>query len=131
LTSLKLDGNFSRVNAEEFKKRTMRFALDVIQLVGLLPPRSSSQVLGHQLLRASTSVGANYRAACRAKSTADFIHKMSTVEEEADESAYWLELIEKAGLIDAPRLKALRTEADQITAMVVASIKTVRGNKGR
>lgn len=106
----------------------MTFGLDVIRLIGVLPSRSASSVLGHQLLRSATSVGANYRAACRAKSRKDFLHKMALVEEEADESAFWLELIEKSGLMDAGRLKALRSEADQITAMVVASIKTARKN---
>src|SRR5947207_2524121 len=100
------------MDAEEFKRRTMKFALDVIQLQGILPPKPASHVLGGQLLRSATSVGANYRSACRAKSAADFLHKMAIVEEEADESAYWLELIECVGLLDAPRLKSPRSEAD-------------------
>lgn len=109
----------------------MTFGLDVIRLIGVLPSRSASSVLGHQLLRSATSVGANYRAACRAKSRKDFLHKMALVEEEADESAFWLELIEKSGLMDAGRLKPLRSEADQLTAMAVASIKTARRNGPR
>src|SRR5436190_496948 len=83
---------------DDLKKRTKKFALDIIALVQDLPEDWVTSVLGRQLLRAGTSVGANYRAACRAKSPADFISKMGTVEEEADESGYWLELIVEAGL---------------------------------
>ena len=81
------------MNQNEMKERTKKFALRVIRLVESLPNTKTSNVLGNQLLRSGTSVGANYRAACRAKSTADFISKLSVVEEEADESIFWIELL--------------------------------------
>ena len=93
-----------------------------------MPPKLASAVLGKQLIRAATSVGANYRAACRAKSPADFIYKFGLVEEEIDESASWLELIERKSLAKMSLL--ILREADEITAMVVASINTARLRKG-
>src|SRR6185436_16663725 len=92
------------VSNENLKKRTKRFALDVINLVEDLPPGKVSDVLGRQLLRSGTSVGANYRAACRGKSTADVISKLGNVEEEADETLYWLELLLEAKVVPAARL---------------------------
>lgn len=94
-----------------------------------LPKNRIANVLGKQLLRSGTSVGANYRAACRAKSRADFISKMGTVEEEADETLYWLELLLDAKLVVPNQIQQLHREADEILAMVVASIKTARRNK--
>ena len=119
------------MNSDEFKARTLRFGLSIIDLVESLPKKLTTDVLGQQLLRAAVSVGANYRSACRAKSTADFIYKMGIVEEEVDESAYWLELIEKRSLAAASSLKPLQREADEITAMVVASIKTAKAGRPR
>ncbi|MEZ5427229.1 MAG: four helix bundle protein [Pyrinomonadaceae bacterium] len=81
------------MNEQEFKDRTKQIALRIIQLFKALPNNPPAQIIGKQLLRSATSVGANYRAACRGKSTADVIHKLSIVEEEADESLYWLELL--------------------------------------
>ena len=109
----------------------MRFGLSVIDLVEALPRKLTSDVLGRQLIRSATSVGANYRAGCRAKSTPDFIYKLELVEEEVDESAYWLELMDHRSLGKAAALKALRKEADELTAMVVASIRTAKGNRPR
>lgn len=86
-------------------------------------------MLGGQLLRCGTSVGANYRAACRAKSTADFIAKLGIVEEEADESIYWIELLVEAGLLKQSRVADLLDEANQILSIVVSSINTARGGK--
>lgn len=83
-------------------------------------------MLGRQLLRSATSVGANYRAACRAKSNADFISKMGTVEEEADESLYWMELLVEAGIVQADKLDALMKEEDELVAITVASINTAK-----
>jgi four helix bundle protein len=83
-------------------------------------------VIGTQLLRAGTSVGANYRAACRARSRKEFIAKMGIVEEEADESQFWLELLLERGLLDAQRVSSLHQEAGQIVAMTVSSIRTAR-----
>lgn len=109
-----------------FKERTKQMALRVIKMAQSLPNNSVGNVIGRQIIRSATSVGANYRAACRAKSTADFIHKLKIVEEEADETHYWLELIAEAELLPQPRLAVLMQEVNEITAMTVASIKTHR-----
>jgi four helix bundle protein len=111
---------------DELRKRTKVFALRVIKLAEALPDNPIGRVIRGQLLRSGTSVGANYRAAKRAKSNADFISKMGTVEEEADESMYWMELIVEAGLMKEELLSDLYREADEILSMVVASIKTAR-----
>ena len=113
-----------------FKKRTKQMALRVIKMVASLPNTQAGNVIGRQIIRSATSVGANYRAACRAKSTADFINKLKIVEEEADETLYWLELIVEAELFPEKKLSALMTEVDEIVAMTVASIKTQR-NKSK
>lgn len=114
------------MNADEFKDRTRTFALRVIRLCESLPKSRTADVIGKQLLRCGTSVGANYRAACRAKSPADFIAKMGIVEEECDESVYWMELIVEAGVMEEKRVADLRSEANEILSMVIASIKTAR-----
>jgi len=110
----------------EFKRRTKQLALRVIRLVRALPVGVEGEVIGRQLLRAGTSIGANYRAADRAKSTADMINKLKIVEEEADETLYWLELIIEAGLMPEEPLQDLMKETDEILAMTVASINTLR-----
>ena len=115
--------------SSDLKVRTKQFALRVMKLVDALPRRRSCDVLGNQLLRSGTSVGANYRAACRARSTAEFCAKMGIVEEEADESAYWMELLVEGGIMKQSRLKDLIDESDEIVAMVVASIKTARSKR--
>jgi four helix bundle protein len=112
---------------EDLKDRTKRFALDVIQFVERLPAGETCRVLGRQLLRAGKAVGANYRAACRARSTPDFISKLGVVEEEADECAYWLELLVEAGKVSPPEVTPLLREASELTAIIVASINTARG----
>ncbi|HQO35343.1 MAG TPA: four helix bundle protein [bacterium] len=117
------------MDAGEFKNRTGEFALRVIRLVEALPKGRTGDVLGRQLIRCGTSVGANYRSACRAKSKADFLAKMAIVEEECDEAIYWIELMVQAGLIDERRVSELMKEADEILSMVVASIKTARARK--
>ncbi len=117
------------MDEQEFKDRTKKLALRVIRLVGALPRGRTEDVIGRQLLRSATSVGANYRAACRARSTADMIAKLGIVEEEADETLYWLEILIEAELMPADRLKDLVIEADEITAMTVASIKTLRARQ--
>ena len=114
------------MNSEEFKKRTKAFGLRIIRLVESLSETRASRVTGNQLLRSGTSVGANYRAACRAKSRADFISKMGTVEEEADESLYWLEMLVDARLVNPTMVAALMKEGDEILSIVVASINTSR-----
>lgn len=114
------------MNKEEMKRRTKQFALRVIRLVESLPRGQTAVVIGRQLLRSGTSVGANYRAACRAKSTADFISKMGTVEEEADESLYWMELLIETGMVKPEPLESLMKEADELLAITVASINTAK-----
>ena len=114
------------MNPEDFKKRTKAYALRVIRLVEALPRTETSRVLGRQLLRCGTSVGANYRSACRAKSRPDFIAKMDIVEEEADESLYWMELLIESGQVKSPRLAGLMKEGVEILAVTVASINTAR-----
>ena len=117
------------MNAGDMKRRTGQFALDVIKLVESLPKGKTAEILGKQLIRSGTSVGANYRAACRAKSVADFVSKMGTVEEEADESTYWLELLVDSGVTQKARVQDMLHEADQLVAISVASIRTARRNK--
>jgi four helix bundle protein len=114
------------VNEQQFKARTKQLALRVIHLVESLPQTKTADVIGKQLLRSATSVGANYRAACRAKSKADLIAKLGIVEEEADETLYWLELLVESGLMTVEQLKSLMQESTEILAMTVASIKTLR-----
>jgi four helix bundle protein len=113
----------------ELKRRTQRFAIDVIKFVEELPVKRSLNVLSNQLLRCSSSVGANYRSACKGKSSADFINKIVIVEEEADESGYWLELMEEAGLVDAKAIYPLKKEANELTAIFTAIGKTAKANQ--
>ena len=114
------------MNEREFKGKTKQIALRIIRLVESLPNTNTAQIIGKQLLRSATSVGANYRAACRGKSTADLINKLSIVEEEADESLYWLELLEESNLVKETKLIELKKDMNEIVAMIVASIKTLR-----
>jgi len=111
---------------QEFKDRTKQIALRVIRLVESLPNTHSAQIIGKQLLRSATSVGANYRAACRGKSTADILHKLAIVEEEADESLYWLELLIESEIVTEKKLSVLMSDINEIVAMTVSSIKTLR-----
>lgn len=111
---------------KDFAKRTMLFGLRVIRLVESLPKSQTAYVVGNQLLRAGTSVGANYRSALRGKSRADFIAKLGIVEEECDETLYWMQMLIDAGIIKISRLTQLMNEANEIIAIVVSSIKTVR-----
>ncbi len=118
--------NLKSMDEETFKQRTKRFGLAVIKLVESLPRNRTAEVLGRQLLRAGTSVGANYRAACRGKSASDVVAKLSIVEEEADESIYWIELLVEAGVVAPDSVGATKKEANELLAMTVASIKTLR-----
>ena len=113
---------------EEMKSRTKEFANRVVKLCSALPGNWIAQTLGKQLLRSGTSVGANYRAACRAKSNPDFINKLRIVEEECDESLFWMELLVDNNLIKESRLGDLMKEANEILAIVVASAKTARAS---
>ncbi|MEW6307050.1 MAG: four helix bundle protein [Verrucomicrobiota bacterium] len=109
------------MNERELKERTKQFALRIIKLVGALPRTVEGRAIGGQLVRSGTSVGANYRAACRGRSKAEFIAKLGTVEEEADESAYWLELIADGGLMKKARVAPLLCEATELTAIMASS----------
>ncbi len=114
------------MNADEFKARTKNLALRIGKLADALPQSRSADIYGKQLIRSSSSVGANYRAVCRAKSQADMINKLKIVEEEADETLYWLEIIIESGLIPENRVSDLMKETDEILSMVVASLRTLR-----
>ena len=122
--------------SNELKSRTKKFALDVIRLCAHLPQTLETRHAIGQVIRSSSSVAANYRSACRGKSKADFISKLGTVEEEADESGFWLEMlldISQLGVVkftaeSLPDLRRLEDEADQLVAITVASRKTARGN---
>ena len=114
------------MDEQEFKRRTKDLALRVIELVGELPKTRTAEVLGRQLVRSGTSVGANYRSACRGKSIPDVLAKLAIVEEEADETGYWLELLVEAKIVPHSRVAELSKENNEIVAMTVASIKTLR-----
>jgi len=117
------------VDEQTFKNRTKQFALEVLRLVETLPRNRTADVIGRQLLRSGTSVGANYRAACRGRSASDVAAKLSIVEEEADESMYWMELLVESGTVVPNRVDALMKEANELLAMTVASIKTLQNRK--
>jgi four helix bundle protein len=112
---------------EEMKDRTKRFGLRIIRAAAALPHTFAARHIGGQLLRAGTSIGANYRAACRGRTQVEFMAKLGIVEEEADESIYWMELLIDAGIMPKVKLSALMTEANEILSIVVASINTARG----
>ena len=114
---------------EELKARTKSFALRIIKLVGTLPNDNAARIMGNQVLRSATSVGANYRAACRAQSRATFASKLAVVIEEADETLYWLELLGESGRVKTELLKDLQKEGSEIVAIVTASRKTTQ-NRG-
>lgn len=105
----------------ELQRRTKEFGLRTLRLLDALPAKPSAWVIARQLGRAATAVGANYRAACKARSRAEFVAKIGIVEEEADECAYWLELIMEASLLKVDRVKPLHTEATELTAIMAAS----------
>ena len=116
------------MNSTEFQDKTKRLGLHVIRFVEILPQNYTSRVIVNQILRCALSVGANYRAVCRAKSDKDFINKMKIVEEECDETIYWLEIIEESGLAKIEVVTPLKREAKEILAMIVASINTMSKN---
>jgi four helix bundle protein len=111
---------------EELRNRTKRFALRIIRLFRSLPRSTEAQVLGKQLLRSGTSVGANYRAAGRSRSKAEFISKMAIVVEEADEAVFWLECLVESGIVKEELLKELMIEANELVAIFAASHRTAR-----
>ena len=109
---------------EQIKYRTKQIGLEVIKLIDDLPDKSSASVVARQIIKSSTSIGANYRAACRAKSTPDFINKLKIVEEETDETIYWLEILEESLLIPKDKISGLMKETNEILSIIVASINT-------
>ena len=114
------------MNAQELKQRTKQFGIRIVKLVEALPHNQTASVVGRQLLRSGTSVGANYRAVCRAKSRADFIAKLGIVEEECDESLYWIEMLVETNQIKPALVADLMKEGEEILAIVVTSAKTAR-----
>jgi four helix bundle protein len=116
------------MNEKDLKDRTKQFALRVMKLVDTLPHTAAGRAIGNQLVRSGTSVGANYRAACRSRSKAEFVAKIGTVAEEADESAFWLELIVDGGLLKSELVTALYQEAEELTAIFTASGRTAKLN---
>ena len=117
------------MQAEILKRRTKEYALAILRIAARLPSDQASNILAGQLMRAGTSVGANYRASCRARSRADFIAKLKIVEEECDESLYWLELLIASGQVQETACAELMFEGSQILSMIVASIKTARSSQ--
>lgn len=115
---------------DDFKNRTRQISLRIINLVNSLPAGTTATVIGKQLIRSGTSIGANYRAACRGKSRADVLNKLAIVEEEADESMYWIDLLIASGIVPERKLALLAQEINEIVCMVVASIKTLRARHG-
>ena len=114
---------------EQLRDRTKAFALRVIRLYRSLPYKTDTQVSGKQLLRCGTSVAANYRAVCRARSKSEFVSKMSIVVEEADETVFWLELLGDTGIVQASKLGLLLQEANELLAICAASLRTAKHNK--
>ena len=108
----------------DLQRRTKVFAVSIVRLFRSLPHSSEAQVIGKQLLRSGTSVAANYRAVCRARSRAEFVSKMSVVLEEADESAFWLELLAETSIVPAEKLKGLLQETNELVAIFGASLRT-------
>ena len=122
--------HYSMVEAREIvidlKRRTRTFAVDVVRFCAALSNNTATVIISRQLLRSATSVGANYRSARRAQSRKDFIAKLAIVEEEADETLYWMELLSELGVTNKPELQRLTKEAHEILSIIVASKKTVR-----
>jgi four helix bundle protein len=110
----------------EFKRRTFDYGARIVRLVQALPKTDAARDLGRQLLRSGTSVGANYRAAARARSKAEFVSKLGIVEEECDETLYWLEMLSELGFVKPKRVELLHAEGTEILAMIVSSITTAR-----
>jgi four helix bundle protein len=113
--------------SEILKDRTKRFALRILGVYRALPRTEEARILGKQVLRSGTSIGANYRAACRARSRAEFIAKLGIVLEEADETVFWLELLRDAGIFSDRKLRKIVQEANELVAIFVASMRTVKG----
>jgi four helix bundle protein len=114
---------------EELRERTKKFAIRIVRLFQALPKSTEAQIMGKQLLRCGTSVAANYRATCRARSKAEFVARMGIVAEEADESVLWLELLEETNILSRERLQEIMKEAKELVAIFSTSLKTAKGHK--
>jgi four helix bundle protein len=114
-------------DSEALKLRTKKFAMRVLTLYRALPRTQEARILGAQLLRFSTSIGANYRAACRGRTRAEFVAKLGVVLEEADETTFWLELIQEAAIFPEERLRSLCKEANELVSIFVSSLRTAKG----
>src|SRR5271165_3103851 len=114
-------------DSDVLKARTKDFALRVLRLYRSLPRTDEARILGRQLLRSGTSIGANYRAACRARSRAEFVAKLGIVLEEADETSFWLEVMRDAGIFPEAKLRAIVQEAKELVAIFVASVRKAKG----
>ncbi len=115
------------MDRDELRDRTKRFAVRIVKLVRAMPHTLDAQVIGKQLLRSGTSVAANYRAACRARSKAEFIAKLGVVVEEADETVFWLELVAEAEIVPRARIQEVTKEANELFAIFVRSQLTAKG----
>jgi len=116
------------MNKEELKNRTKTFALSIIKLIDKVPNTVSGNVIAKQIVRSATSVGAKYRAACRVKSNKDFLYKILIIEEEADETCYWLELLKESLMVNQELLNPLLKESNELTAIYTATGKTLHSN---
>jgi four helix bundle protein len=119
------------VTERERRDRTKAFALGILKLVDAIPDSRAGRIVASQIGRCATSVGANYRAACRSRSPAEMISKFAIVEEEADETVYWLEIATERGLVPAEMCKLLSAEASELTAIMIASRRTLQRRTGR
>lgn len=124
-TIVNLNCNTS-LTSDELKNKTKNLGISVIQLLGQIPNNPAGRAIANQLVRSATSVGANYRAACRAKSNADFLYKLKIVEEETDETIYWLEVMQETNMMAEEKLATLKKETNEVLSIIVASIKTAR-----
>jgi four helix bundle protein len=114
-------------NGEDLKPRTKQFAMHILRFYRALPAGEEARIVGKQLLRSGTSIGANYRAACRARSKAEFVAKLGIVLEESDETVFWLELLRDTGIVGSDKVDALLDEANELTSIFVTSICTAKG----
>ncbi len=119
------------MDKNELKQRTKQFALRIMRLVDALPKTTTGRAIGNQIIRSGTSVGANYRAACRARSKAEFAAKLGIVAEEADETCFWLELITEGALLPRTQVEPLYLESDELTAIFTAGVRSAKQGKSR
>lgn len=112
--------------AKQMQARTKAFAIRIIRMFQSLPKTDEARIIGRQVLKSGTSVAANYRAVCRAKSSADFVSKMGTVVEETDETLFWIELLEEAGIVHAKKLESIKAETTELLRIFSRSLDTAR-----